>query len=289
LYADRLGDFLLCQSSAALTAPQRKRVDELARRFSARGVFHKILRRQALNRPAAEISPQWLSGADSPGEILVRENGLQFSLRLDEGSSTGLFLDQRENRRRLLTGYVAPDFFLPRRAAVLNAFAYTCGFSVSAAAGGARTTSLDLSKKHLDWGRRNFALNGLDAAAHDFIFGGVFDWFRRLAKQRRLFDIIVLDPPTFSRSKEDGVFQVEKDYGTLVAAALPLLRPDGILLACANAATLKPETFLEMTALPVARAVRQINQRHYAPQPPDFPVHRGEPAHLNTVWMRIGG
>src|SRR5205814_4874493 len=103
---------------------------------------------------------------------------------------------------------------------ILNTFAYTCGFSVCAAKAGARTTSLDLSKKYLEWGKRNFALNRLDPARHDFIYGDVFAWLRRLAKQQRRFDCVVLDPPTFSRSKEHGVFQAEKDYGELVAAAL---------------------------------------------------------------------
>jgi 23S rRNA (cytosine1962-C5)-methyltransferase len=288
LYVDRLGDFLLAQSPAALTESQRDWVEELGRRLTLRGIYHKLLRRQTRNRPASGMSPQWQAGEIAPGEILARENGLQFGLRFEEGYSVGLFLDQRENRRRLLTGYIAPNFTIAHPAAALNAFAYTCGFSVCAAAGGARVTSLDLSKKYLEWGRGNFARNGLDAAAHDFIFGDAFEWLRRMARRRRLFDLIILDPPTFSRSKERGVFQAEKDYGTLVTAALPLLGRDGILLASTNAATLKPEDFLEMVTLPLARAKRRITRRHYAPQPPDFPVHRAEPAYLKTVWLRAG-
>ena len=108
---------------------------------------------------------------------------------------------------------------------VLNCFAYTCAFSVCAALGGARATSLDLSRKYLDWGRRNFELNGLDPAAHDFIYGDVFDWLKRLAKKGRSFDVILLDPPTFSRSPGRGDFRAETDYGRLVSLALPLLRP----------------------------------------------------------------
>jgi 23S rRNA (cytosine1962-C5)-methyltransferase len=225
----------------------------------------------------------------APDELAVRENGLRFALRLAEGGGAGLFLDQRENRRRLLTGHIAPDFTIARPARLLNAFAYTCGFSVCAAAGGAHATSLDLSRKYLDWGKRNFVLNSLEPAAHDFIFGDAFEWFRRLGRKGRLFDVIVLDPPTFSRSKEHGVFKAEKDYGALTAAALPLLARDGILLASANAATWKPERFLEAVMLAVSRAGRRVTQQHYAPQPPDFPVHPLETAYLKTVWLRIGG
>ena len=81
---------------------------------------------------------------------------------------------------------------------ILNAFAYTCGFSVCAAKAGWQTTSLDLSKKYLEWGKRNFVGNGLNPSAHEFIHGDVFDWFGRLAKKQRQFNLILLDPPTFS-------------------------------------------------------------------------------------------
>jgi 23S rRNA (cytosine1962-C5)-methyltransferase len=119
---------------------------------------------------------------------------------------------------------------------ILSAFAYACGFSVCAALAGGRTTNLDLSKKYLEWGKRHFALNGLDPAAHDVICGDVFDWLRRLARQGRVFDVIVLDPPTFSQSKAHGAFRAEKDFGKLVTAALPLLKSEGMLFSSTNAA-----------------------------------------------------
>src|SRR5262249_4215694 len=128
---------------------------------------------------------------------------------------------------------------------ILNTFAYTCGFSVAAAKAGAHVTSLDLSRKYLDWGKQNFLLNDLDRANHDFIFGDVFDWLGRIPRKRRCFDVIALAPPTFSRSKGGKTFQVEKNFGTLVSAALPLLKPDGILFASTNAAKIEPEKFLE--------------------------------------------
>lgn len=277
LYLDRLGEDLMAQSDAALTGPQRQFIG----RIGARAVYHQLLQRQG-RQP-----PQWLWGAPATKEIQVRENGLRFELRLDEGGSTGLFLDQRENRRRLQERYVAPGFALPPAPEVLNAFAYTCGFSVAAAAGGGHVTSLDLSRKYLEWGRRNFLLNGLEASGHDFIFGDALAWFRRLVKRKRLFDVIVLDPPTFSRSKESGVFQAGKDYGALVDAALPLLKPGGTLLASTNAAGFAPEDFLEAVTGAIGRAGRSVAKQHCAPQPPDFPIERAEPAHLKTVWMRV--
>mgnify|MGYP002140660792 CR=1 FL=1 len=99
--------------------------------------------------------------------------------------------------------------------------------------------------------------------------------------------VVVLDPPTFSQSKESGVFRAEKDYGKLVAAALAVLRSGGILLASTNAAELLPEKFLEQISVAVRGGGRSILQQHYVPQPPDFPISRTEPAYLKTVWVRV--
>jgi 23S rRNA (cytosine1962-C5)-methyltransferase len=290
-YVERLGDFLLSQSGQSPTPEQLEELQRLMKIPGARGVYHKILTRQIRRTNVPQASPQLVLGEPASGPIIIRENGAQFELSFSEGYSVGLFLDQRDNRRRFLINHVAAGFPLfPKGAAdaeVLNTFAYTCGFSVCAAKAGARTTSLDLSKKYLEWGRRNFALNQLDPAQHDFIFGDAFDWMHRLVKKGRAFDVIVLDPPTFSQSKEHGSFQAEKDYGDLLAAALPLLKPNGVILASTNAARLEPEKFLEILAATVTSAKRKILQQHYVPQPPDFPIHRDEPAYLKTAWLRI--
>jgi 23S rRNA (cytosine1962-C5)-methyltransferase len=291
-YVDRLGDFLLSQSERELTDPQRRRLEELT---AARSAYHKRLERRIQHVASAQASPRLVLGAAAPERFVVRENGVRYELSFAEGYSVGLFLDQRDNRRRLLTGHVAAGFSFfdsklktqNSKLQILNVFAYTCGFSVCAALAGAQTTSLDLSKKYLEWGRRNFALNGLDSGGHDFIFGDAFDWLRRLAKQGRSFDAVLLDPPTFSQSKSHGVFRAEKDYGALVSTALPLLKPGGVLFASTNAAGLGPEVFLEQVETVVRSARRKILQRHYVPQPPDFPISRAEPAYLKTFWLRL--
>ena len=292
-FVEKLGDFLLSQSEAPLNAKQNEELSRRAKLFSTRGAYHKILSRQIRRSTPTEASPQLVFGEAAPERFEILENGVRYEMSFNEGYSVGLFLDQRDNRRRLLTDYIAADFPLfkseigNRKSEILNCFAYTCGFSVCAAKAGARTTSLDLSKKYLEWGKRNFALNGLDPAAHDFIYGDTFDWLRRLAKKGRAFDAIVLDPPTFSQSKEHGTFRAEKDYGKLVTAALPLVKPGGILFASTNAADWPPEDFLADVDAAVHGANRKILQRHYVPQPPDFPVSRAEPAYLKTVWLRI--
>lgn len=294
-YVDRLGDYVLAQTNAVLSEAQNSELSDLIRPASPRSVYHKLLDRQIRRTTVSNASPHLLCGHPAPGPFTVQENGLSFELSFQEGYSTGLFLDQRDNRRRLLTGYIGPDFSLRENtelsatasSEVLNTFAYTCAFSVCAAKAGRRVTSLDLSKKYLEWGCRNFLLNGLNPAEHDFIFGDVFDWLKRLAKKNRRFGVILLDPPTFSSSKQSGAFRAEKDYGKLVSAALPLLERGGVLFASCNMAGWPAEEFLESTHDAVRQGGRKIVQEQYLPQPPDFPITRAEPAYLKTVWLRV--
>ncbi|MFN7138415.1 MAG: pseudouridine synthase [Limisphaerales bacterium] len=287
-YVEKLGDFLLSQSEQPISEKQKEYLQLVTE--GMRGVYHKTLSRHIRGAAIQQTSPELILGDAAPEEFTIRENGVNFAMKFNEGYSVGLFLDQRDNRRRFLVNHVAAQFPLvsnPSSAEVLNTFSYTCGFSVCAAKLGARVTSLDLSKKYLDWGKRNFALNQIDPEQHDFIFGDTFDWLRRLAKKGRSFDAIILDPPTFSQSKESGVFRADKDYGKLVQSALGVLKPSGVLLCSTNAAELKPEKFLEMVRAGVVTSRRRITKQHYVPQPPDFPVSREEPAYLKTVWLRV--
>lgn len=291
-YLDRLNDRLLVTTDknpmASIT--EKNELENWSRHFNCRAVYHRPLTRISGKSGATGASATRIIGADCPDEFEILENGLRYVLSLKEGASFGLFLDQKDNRRRLLHRHVAANLMpFPEdgRPEVLNTFAYTCGFSLCAAKAGARTTSIDLSKNYLEWGKRNFSLNGLDLQQHDFIYGDVFDWGKRLAKKNRQFDLIILDPPTFSRSKESGTFRVESDYGRLVKAVLPLLKKTGVLFASTNAATIKPEEFLKVLQGAIHSCQRIIRQTHFFPQPPDFPISREEPGYLKTFWLRL--
>ena len=294
-FRDRLGEWQLCAGEVPPPAGEAARLlGSTEGPPDVRGVYFRRVLRQVARTPAEEASPRLAAGAAAPERFLASENGVTFELGFGEGYSTGLFLDQRDNRRRLLTGHVAADFPLyadadPGAREVLNCFAYTCGFSVCAALGGARVTSLDLSRKYLAWGRRNFELNAVDPTGHDFIYGDVFDWLKRLAKKTRSYAVIVLDPPTFSRAPGRGDFRSETDYGRLVSLALPLLEPGGVLLASTNTARLAPAPFIGQVQEAIRAAGRRVVQEHYVPQPPDFPVTRDEPAYLKTLWLRVSG
>jgi 23S rRNA (cytosine1962-C5)-methyltransferase len=227
------------------------------------------LYRKRLDRHRKEGSPEHLAGPRQDGRFLVRENGMRFEISFDAGYSQGLFLDQRDNRRRI-RALARPG------ATVLNTFAYTGAFSVAAALGGATTTTLDLSQPYLDWARRNFSHNGLDPGAHYFCKGDTFHWLRRFARQGRRFDAVILDPPTFSRDDRGRAFRVESDYGELAALALACLAPGGTLLCCSNCRAL--------SAAALERQIRGASSRplkiESAPMPPDF---TGD-AYLKSLW-----
>ena len=109
-FVEKLGDFLLSQAEAPLSAKQQEELARLARQFSSRGAYHKILSRQVRRSTTAEASPQLVLGEAAPERFEILENGVRYEMSFHEGYSVGLFLDQRDNRRRLLTGHIAADF-----------------------------------------------------------------------------------------------------------------------------------------------------------------------------------
>ena len=291
LYVDRFGDRLLCEVDQERGCVENADIAAVHASQAGTSLWRKDLVRAVRGKSGAVVSPRCLSAPGSTEPVVILENGVRFEIRFDEGYSVGLFLDQRDNRRRLIHGHIAHDFPMDpggfRNKTLLNLFAYTCGFSVCGAVAGARTTSLDLSRKYLEWGRRNLTLNAQDPATHDFIYGDAFDWAARLTKKGRRFDVVIADPPTFSQSKETGVFRAEKDFAKLACAAAGLAERSGVVLLSTNAAEMEAPEFLAQVRNGVLRAGRRIERQHFAPQPPDFPVTRDEPAYLKTVWLRL--
>lgn len=232
----------------------------------------RIFERELPRRSEARAAPKLLSGdASLPPEGIATERGMRFIVDFAAGYSVGLFPDQRCNRA------LVRDW---RPAKTLNLFAYTCSFSVAAAIGSGHTTSADLSRKSLDRGRRNFAENGLDPAAHAFIAGDVLRLLPRLERRGETFDCIIADPPTFSRGEKGKAFRVERDMGDLALAAMSILGPRGRLLLSTNCATLS-EGELHAAARYAVRASRRAADLHREPPPPDIPP--GQAA--KTLWI----
>ena len=233
-----------------------------------RRLFCKLLPRQNEDRAA----PMLLSGdAALPMETVVAENGMRFGLDFAAGYSAGLFIDQRGNRESVRRSGA-------RR--LLNTFAYTCSFSVAAAIEGAETTSIDLSKKSIDRGRANFALNGLDTAVHTFIADDVLDMLPRLARRGEKFDAIILDPPTFSRGNKGRKWQVEHDFEDLLLAALEVAAPKARVLLSTNCTRLDRRA-LERIARFALKTARRAAAFHQEPPLPDVPA----PSAAQTLWL----
>lgn len=158
----------------------------------------------------------------------VLEYGVKFKINLIDYLDTGLFLDHREARR-----YVALHSKGKR---LLNLFAYTCSFSVHAAVNGALfTKSVDMSNTYTDWGRDNFILNGIPLENHEIVRADCLKFLDEEIKSQIKYDIIVIDPPTISRSKKmDQLFDVNSDYISLISRALKLLASDGFIFFSTN-------------------------------------------------------
>lgn len=161
-------------------------------------------------------------------DFIVHEGGHRFIVNLDEYLDTGLFLDHR-NTRRMVQDKAACRRFL-------NLFAYTGSFTVYAAAGGAiRSTTVDLSNTYQDWARRNFDLNGMDLAQHELVRADVFGFLADEVKRGERYDLIVMDPPSFSNSKKmSGVLDVQRDHPNLINQCLKLLSNSGELFFSTN-------------------------------------------------------
>ncbi len=187
----------------------------------------------------------------------VREGRHRFLVNFDDYLDTGLFLDHRLTRQRL--GALAAG----RR--FLNLFAYTGTATVHAAGGGAvASTTVDMSRTYLDWGKRNLALNGLAGPAHGFVQADCLEWLREdLQEQRRPYGLIFLDPPTHSRSKRmSRDFDVQRDYVELLQLVVRLLEPDGTIVFSNNFQRFR----LDAAALPELE-IRDITRETI---PPDF-------------------
>ncbi|MFH1023804.1 MAG: class I SAM-dependent rRNA methyltransferase [Planctomycetota bacterium] len=264
VFLDRYGDFLLVTLETTALVPHKTALlGAAAAVFSPKGIYSRRGWKGPIEAPSSE------TGERAPELFTVLENGMKFLVSLGATDKTGLFLDQRGNRT--LVREAARD------KAVLNTFAHTGAFSVAAALGGARrVVSVDLSGPALGRARDNFRANGLDPAAHEFPKADVFKALRRWRSAKRRFDIIILDPPTFSTGPS-GTFRTGKDFRQLTAEALALLPPGGILLASMNTRSLAADRFRDALRDAAREAKTPLADLKTLPPPEDFPVPRSLP------------
>ncbi len=210
--------------------------------LGVRAIYHKPFAkdrsRMGGQLPECVTEPAPLAGTPLDEAILIREHDWTLEIRLYDGLSTGLFLDQRDNRR-FIASHVAKlvSQRLGTPPSVLNTFAYTCAFSIAAAVAGALTTSVDVSPRYLDWGKRNFAHNNINPETQRFAKLDTMDFLQYARKKSLRYDVIVLDPPSFAsgnKRKNIRPWSSVTDYAPLVRDAAAVLNPQGLIFASTN-------------------------------------------------------
>lgn len=220
-------------------------------------------RRDPRDRDRPDPPAERVAGHPPRGAVRVRERGVSFDVWPLEAPDAGLYPDMREVRAWL------EPFWGGQR--LLNTFAYTGAFSVSAARHGAsEVVSVDLSRGALDRAEANFAANGLQEFGHEVLAEDTFRALDRFRRTGRRFDRVVLDPPSYSRGVE--IFSAKRDYPRLLASAARVLDEDGWIVACSNLGELSPKTFDGLLAEGLKKVGREAQVVHTASQAPDFPV-----------------
>ena len=236
---------------------------------AVKGGYEKI-RFKGLDYESAHIY-----GQEAPETFTILENGVKYSVFMNDGLMTGIFLDQHEVRDALIN-----ELGLGKR--VLNMFSYTAAFSVAAAMGGAiETTSVDLAKRSRELSQAHFDANGLDMTNHHFVVMDVFEYFKYAKRKNLTFDLIVIDPPSFARNKKQ-IFSVAIDYHRLISQALEVLSDDGTIIASTNAANLTVAQFKKQLEKGFASVKHEYIRLQQLPS--DFTVNKAD---MSSNYLKV--
>ena len=168
--------------------------------------------------------------------LIVKENAVNFAVYLNDGAMVGVFLDQREVRKTIRDTYA-------KGKTVLNMFSYTGAFSVFAALGGAiKTTSVDLANRSLPKTSEQFSVNGIDPEEQNIVVMDVFNYFKYAIKKNLTFDMVILDPPSFAKSKK-FTFSAAKDYKNLLKDTIAITEDEGVIVASTNSSSFDMKKF----------------------------------------------
>ncbi len=284
LAVDRYGNVLVAHvySQGVKVSPPLAVLQTLADRVGAEAVYIKYRPVQGNvldDRAKRSLTPIEPLVGRVVERVDVIENGSLFIIHPAEGLNPGLFLDMREVREFVRANAAGKT--------VLNCFAYTCAFGVAALRGGAaRVLNLDVSRHYLDWGRANAELNGFATVPTDFVKGDVFDWLKRFGKRGQKFDVVILDPPSYSTT-HDTRFAVERDTTRLITLATQVVQPGGYLIACTNYEQLSRRGFASRVREGLAGVMAKITETRHEPDL-DFPAASGAQPYLKVCVVRMG-
>lgn len=266
LTVDRLADVILVEQHRA-EVDAGPLLAALVERF---GPEQALFLKERWSRRREDCDARQVAGPEHATELIIRERGLRFGLRLTDGEHVGLFLDARPIRSRVRE--------LAEGLRVLNLYAYTGGFGLAAAAGGARsTTNVDNKRSALEHAQANYALNGLPADTRTFLRNDAIQYLRRARKGRGRYDLVVLDPPPRSHGRRSRTMDAAQDYAQLAASAMRVLDREGWLLAGLNALRVDDEGFraaLDQAGKLAGRATELVETLGAGP---DFPPSPDRP------------
>ncbi|HNX69604.1 MAG TPA: class I SAM-dependent rRNA methyltransferase [Candidatus Omnitrophota bacterium] len=262
LIVDVYGDFLIVQFlTAGMDVRKDMIVNALRENFPQHSIYEKS-DGEVRKREGLQASSGVLAGSEPPAAIDILENGLGFGVDIRGGQKTGFFLDQRDNRA------MVRDLSAGRRA--LNCFAYTGGFSVYAAKGGAvEVVSVDSSATAVALGKKNCGKNGFDEAMCPWAERDVFDYLR---EEKREFDLIILDPPAFCKNKQQ-IQQAARGYKDINLQALKRLSQGGLLFTFSCSSHITPDLFQKIVFGAAADAGRDVRILRKTAHAFDHPVN----------------
>lgn len=264
LIVDKYGPWLVAQFlSVAAERHKRDIIAALTECAAPQGIYERSdTYTRELEGLVPVTGPLW--GEIPPDQIEIEENGFRFVVNVKEGQKTGFFLDQRENRQRIMP-YV-------RGKEVLNTFSYTGGFSVYAAAAGAnRIMNVDTSENAHKLAEQNMWLNGFEGRDDIYAATDVFELLRAYRDQRWTFDVIILDPPKFARSASQ-IKTASRGYKDINLLAMKLLRPGGTLITFSCSGSVDATLFQKILFGAAVDAKRDVQILEYLHQSSDHPV-----------------
>jgi 23S rRNA (cytosine1962-C5)-methyltransferase len=262
MVVDRYADWLTVQFTSLALAQRRQMIAELlVELLKPKGIYLRT-ERGIGKLEGLELQDGLLWGEEPVGSIAIEENGLKFLVNVREGQKTGYYLDQRDNH------HAVARYAAGRR--VLDAFCYVGGFGLHAArAGATEVVGLDGSEAAITLARENARLNALEHT--EFVRADVFDEMDRLQKSGRQFDMIVLDPPKFARSRH-AIPEALRGYRRLQTLAVKMLAPDGFLVMCCCSGLITMDMLQELLAQISADQKREIQIIERRGPAPDHPV-----------------
>jgi 23S rRNA (cytosine1962-C5)-methyltransferase len=274
LIIDKFNDYFVIQTLAlGMDAWKPAIVKALEKIFKPKGIYERN------DVPVRELEgmEQHKGFLSEPFDtnIIINENGIQFQVDIANGQKTGYFLDQQDNRRAIQ--------HIVQGADVLGAFCYTGSFEISAAHYGAKSVlGLDISQNAIDMCNKNAVLNGLENIC-EFQCVNAFDVLKSWSKEDRRWDVVMLDPPSFTKSRST-IDKAVAGYKEINLRGIKLVKPGGFLVTSSCTNLVQPELFLDIIQMAAKDAKRRIRQVVFNAQSADHPIIRGQE---NTHYLKF--